>query len=138
MRILFFIIALVLGQGAIAEILVPTRTIRAKEIISIEDLTLKNGDASGAITRLEDVVGMEARVSLYAGRPMRAGDIGPPALIDRNQVVSIKFSKGGLSIATEGRALDRAAVGETVRVMNLASRTTLTGVVMKNGTIEVK
>ena len=47
------------------------------------------------------------------------------------------YVDGPLRIVTEGRALDRAAAGEPVRVMNLASRQTVTGTVAPDGSIEV-
>ena len=40
-------------------------------------------------------------------------------------------------IATEGRALDRAGVGERLRVMNLGSRNTVTGTVAEDGAVLV-
>ena len=70
-------------------------------------------------------------------RPVRPGDVGPPAIVERNQVVPLTYLNGGLAIRTEGRVLDRAAAGEAVRVMNLASRTTVTGVVRADGSVEV-
>jgi flagella basal body P-ring formation protein FlgA len=47
------------------------------------------------------------------------------------------FNAGALSITTDGRALDRAGVGELLRVMNLASRQIVTGSVAADGSIEV-
>ncbi|MEM9126779.1 MAG: flagella basal body P-ring formation protein FlgA, partial [Pseudomonadota bacterium] len=43
-----------------------------------------------------------------------------------------------LSITTEGRALGRGAAGDRIRVMNLSSRTTVTGLIRPDGQIEVK
>ncbi|NIR43626.1 MAG: flagella basal body P-ring formation protein FlgA, partial [Gemmatimonadetes bacterium] len=43
----------------------------------------------------------------------------------------------GIEIMTEGRALQRAAVGETIRVMNLSSRTTVSGQVAPDGSIQI-
>ncbi|MBL3703983.1 flagellar basal body P-ring formation protein FlgA [Sulfitobacter sp. BDSS02] len=134
----FALLLLLAGAPAVAEVLVPVRTIRAKEIITAQDVIVKNADVPGALGRMADVVGMEARVSLYAGRPVYGKDIGPPALISRNEIVPLIFSSGGLHIVTEGRALDRAAAGESLRVMNLSSRSTVTGYVMSDGTIEVR
>jgi flagella basal body P-ring formation protein FlgA len=65
------------------------------------------------------------------------GQIGPPALVERNSIVRMNYSRGPLRIVTDGRALDRAAVGETVRVMNLSSKQTVTGTVAPDGSIEV-
>ena len=72
------------------------------------------------------------------GRPVRAVDVGPPAIVDRNDLVVLVFNRQPLSISTEGRALGRGAVGERIRVMNLSSRTTVTGLIRPDGQIEVK
>ncbi|MFW8633964.1 flagellar basal body P-ring formation chaperone FlgA [Cribrihabitans pelagius] len=122
---------------AFAEYLVPLRTIRAKEIVNAEDLAVKKGEILGALADPAAVVGKEARVSLYAGRPLRAGDIGPPAIVERNDLVNLVFRQGPLTIAAEGRSLGRGAAGEAVRVMNLASRTTVSGRIQTDGSVEV-
>lgn len=138
MRYLGPILALVLAQTATAEVLVPTRTIRAKEIIGAEDLMLKSAEVPGSFTDPAEVIGQEARVALYAGRPIRYADIGPPAIVDRNDLVTLFFDNGPLVITTEGRALGRGAAGDVIRVMNLTSRTTVSGQIRPNGSIEVK
>ncbi len=57
-------------------------------MISETDVTLVDAEIIGAASAVVEVVGLEARVTLYAGRPIRAADLGPPALVDRNQIVS--------------------------------------------------
>jgi flagella basal body P-ring formation protein FlgA len=139
MKILVFSMTLVLlGTSVQADTLVAARTIRSKAIVGPEDVYIKDIDTPGAYTALDDVVGMEARVALYAGRPIRSGDVGPPALVDRNQIVALTYIKGGLSISVEARALGRGGAGDVVRVMNLASRSTVSGVVQSDGSIVVK
>jgi len=76
---------------------------------------------------------MEARVALYAGRPIRQGDVGPPAVVDRNQIIPLVYMRSGVMISTEGRALDRAGPGDLIRVMNLSSRSTVTARVGSDG-----
>ncbi|RID90952.1 flagella basal body P-ring formation protein FlgA [Gemmobacter lutimaris] len=132
MRWLFLALA---PLPALADTLVTTRTIRAQEVLTEADVALVPG-GMGFDDPLQ-VIGMEARVAIYANRPIRPADIGPPALIDRNQVVTVGFSSGPLRILTEGRALERAGLGEPVRVMNLASRTTVTGRVRADGIVIV-
>lgn len=116
----------------------PARTIRAREIIAPDDLVMKSAEVPGALTDPARLVGQEARVALYAGRPIRPGDVVPPAVVDRNQPVTLVFDHGALIISTEGRALGRGAVGEVIRVMNLSSRTTVSGRVRSDGAIEVQ
>ncbi len=130
----FFALAMMV-EAAYADALVPARTIRAKSIIMYEDLVMKPTNATGAIASYEMLVGKEARVALYAGRPIRAQDIGPPAIVDRNQIVKIIYVGPVMTIATEGRALDRAAGGERIRVMNLSSKTTIFGTVSPDGSV---
>lgn len=134
---LAFMIA-VMAQTAAADIIVPVRNIRPKEIIAPADLTIKQVDVAGAVTTMDELVGQEARVALYVGRPIRRGDFGAPAIIERNDLVTLIFRKGALNIATEGRALGRGAEGEAIRVMNLSSRTTVSGRVRADGSIEVQ
>ncbi len=137
MRLLTFILCM-MPMPSLAEIVVPTRTIRAKEVIVSSDIEVKTSEVNGAVRRPEDLIGQEARVALYPGRPIRPADVGPPAIVDRNDLVTLVFDHVALSITAEGRALGRGAAGERIRVMNLASRTTVTGVIRPDGQIEVK
>lgn len=126
-----------LGLAAEAQTLLASRTIRAQALIGPEDIALSPDSVPGALSDPTQALGLEARVVLYAGRPIRPGDLGPPAVIDRNQIVALRYNVGRLVITTEGRALGRAGVGETVRVMNLDSRTTVTGRVSPEGNVDV-
>lgn len=117
---------------------VAARPIRARAVIEAADLTVTPGATPGALSRPSDAVGLEARTSIYAGWPVRAADLAPPAVVERNALVTLLFASGGLSIQTDGRALGRAGVGERVRVMNLDSRVTVTGVVTGPNLVEVR
>ncbi|WP_121060616.1 flagellar basal body P-ring formation chaperone FlgA [Chachezhania antarctica] len=138
MRLTLPLILALLAQTAAADILVPARLIRAKEIVRAEDLVTNPADVPGALSQVDEIVGLEARVALYPGRPVRPGDVGPPALVGRNDVVTLIFNSGGLTITTEGRALGRGAHGEHVRVMNLNSRNTVTGKIRSDGAVVVQ
>lgn len=126
-----------LPAAAQAESVVAARVIRARSLIGPDDLLLVARDLPGALSRPEAAEGQEARVTIYPGRPIRAEDLGPPAAIERNQKVVLSYTTGGLRIETEGRALDRAAVGETLRAMNAGSKAVVTGVVAPDGTVHI-
>lgn len=136
MRALLLALCL-LPSPAPADTLVAARTIRAMAILTAEDLALIPETVPGALGDPAQAIGQEARVILYAGRAIRPGDIGPPAIVERNQIVALAFQRGALSILTEGRALDRGGAGDTIRVMNLASRSTLNGTIRADGTVHV-
>ncbi len=129
---------LLMTTPALADIVVPTRTIRSQAILAPPgDVKVIQGDAPGTYIALNEVIGQEARVVLYAGRPIRIEDIGPPALIERNQIVTIYYISGPLVIAAEARSLSRGGVGDAIRVMNLGSRNTVTGIIRVDGTVTV-
>lgn len=136
MRVLALSLGMALSGPALADTIVATRTIRPQEILGPSDLLLQEGAGQSDVT-LDDLIGQEARVALYPGRPVRAGDVGPLTVVERNQVVPLIYLRGGLEIMTEGRSLDRAGIGDHVRVMNLASRATVSGRVTASGQILV-
>lgn len=121
----------------LADSVVPTRTIRANAVIAEADVTLKPVVHPQAFDQMRDVVGQEARITLYAGRPILFDDVGPPAVITRNQIVLMKYRASGLLIVTEGRSLQRGGVGDRIRIMNLDSRSTLFGMVQEDGSVHV-
>lgn len=135
MRAVFCLLCLA-GPGA-AEVVVAARTIPAETVITADDITLREIDGATGETDPLLFIGMEARVALYAGRPIAAGDVGPPATVDRNDIITLVFRQGGLLIQAEGRALGRGGPGDLLRVMNLASRNTVSAVVQDDGTAVV-
>ena len=136
-RVLLLAIVLGIGTPGLADTLTAARLIRPQSIIGPADLGVLPQDIPGALKGDDDVVGMEARVTLYPGRPILVDHVGPPALIERNQPVVVFFKNGGLTIATDGRALSRGAEGDIVRVMNLSSRNTISGKVERDGSVTV-
>lgn len=120
-----------------AETLTVSRLVRPQAVIGPADLGVLAHDVPGALTPDADIVGQEARVTLYPGRPILPEHVGAPALVERNQPVVVFFQNGGLTIATDGRALSRGAEGDIVRVMNLSSRNTISGQVQANGSVVV-
>lgn len=124
-------------SSAVAETLIAARTIRSQTILSAADLEISDHDTIGALTSVSDALGLETRVVLYAGRPIKDSDIGRVAIVERNQIVTLVFRKGGLSIATEARSLGRAGVGDRLRVINLASRKSVSGRVSEGGLVIV-
>lgn len=129
----FILLFTILGSPILAETVMAARTIPAQTLIAPEDLILRDVTIAGGESDPLLFVGMESRVALYAGRPVRAADVGLPAVIERNQIVPLIFQGSGLKIATEGRSLGRAGPGEMVRIMNLASRTTVSARIGEDG-----
>ncbi len=131
---------LILTLGALplwADTLTPARVIRANTPIDPGDIAIAATPVPGALPAGTELSGMEARVTLYPGRPIMPSHIGPAALVIRNQPVTLKYQSGALFIETEARALSRGGVGDMVRVMNLTSRNTVLARVRPDGSVEV-
>jgi flagella basal body P-ring formation protein FlgA len=135
---LFALFVALLAAGAVfADSVQPVRAIRSQTLLEAGDLTVVPDSVPGAVETIEATLGKEAKVALYPGRAILESQIGAPALVERNQTVRMSYASGPLRIVTEGRALDRAGVGEPVRVMNLASKQTVSGTVAADGSVEV-
>jgi flagellar basal body P-ring formation protein FlgA len=130
-------LSLLLAGPALGESVVATRTIPAQSVIGPDDVTLVDAALHGALGDLSLAMGKEARVAIYAGKPVRPSDLGPPTLVQRNQLVPLIYRSGGLAITTEGRALARGSEGEVIRIMNLGSRTTVSGRIGPDGAVYV-
>lgn len=137
MRLLLTLLLCSVTMPLTADIVVPTRTLRPGDILTTDVVRILEGDRVDSYTEIIDVIGQEARTALYANRPILFDQLGPPALIERNQIIQLKFAGSSLVISTEGRALERGGVGDRVRIMNLSSRTTLFGYVQADGHVAV-
>ena len=137
LRFLLILLLLSVTGRVWADTLVATGLIRGQSVIGPGDVALVEGRVPGALSDPAAAVGMEARVNLYPDRPIRPTDLRAPAVVERNEIVTLRYDQNGLLIVAEGRVLDRAGVGDRVRVLNLASRNTVTGTVLAPGLIGV-
>jgi len=83
------------------------------------------------------IVGQQARRTLYKEKPIRIADTGPVILIKRNQDVDLFFSKNGILIKTHGRALSDGGAGERIKVMNITSKQVVFGKITDSGAVDV-
>ena len=124
------VVLLLLAAPVQAEVVLAARTLRAGTPITAADIVVSPDAAPlGAASQPDQAIGQEALVTLYAGRPIPLSGLAPPALVERNQLVTLIFRRGGLDIRADGRALGRGAAGDEIRIMNLGSRSTIFGTV---------
>ena len=120
-----------------AGVLAAARTLPAGTVITAADLRAVDGSRTG-ITDPSAAIGMQTRITIYEGRPLHGSMLQPPRLVNRNQMLRLTFQRGALRIVTEGRALDDAAAGDVIRVMNMASRSTVSARIAADGTAIVE
>ena len=126
-----------LGAGH-ADTVVAVTAIPSQTILTPAHLGVLDIDVTGAITDPARVIGLETRVNLYPNRPIRAQDVGAPRVVKRNQIVTLVYAQAGLNIQIDARALAAGGIGDRLRVMNLASKTVVWGIVEAPGRVRVK
>ncbi|MBK1697720.1 flagellar basal body P-ring formation chaperone FlgA [Rhodovibrio salinarum] len=127
---------------AMVEIPVLTRRIGRDEVIGQRDIAwvTRPVDAITAnhIRDARKLVGMSARRSIRPERPVRETDVTAPVIVPRNSLVTLMLQTEQMRLTAQGRALQDGAKGEVVRVVNTKSNTTVSGVVVADGTVAVQ
>jgi flagella basal body P-ring formation protein FlgA len=121
--------------------LVTARPIRAGQIVAPDDLAHKHGDLTSlpasTLTDPTQAIGHHSRYAIAAGKPLRATMLRIPPAVQQGQTVKVVSSGTGFSVTNEGRALNRAGAGESVKV-RLKSGQVVTGIAQPGGVVEVR
>ena len=92
---------------------------------------------SGGLLDLDALTGMALQRPGRAGLALRHGDVAPPQLIGRNDEVTLFLRNGPLTLTVTGKALNAAALGQSVSVLNSLSNKVVSGVARGPGAVEV-
>ena len=108
---------------------VATDVIRSGNIVTPDMLTTEEGDPVFD----SPVIGRDVRRTVYAGQEVSLSNTQAPRLVTRNQIVTVKYIRGGLEITTSARAMEEGGLDDLVTVLNLQSRKLVTGVIQQGG-----
>jgi flagella basal body P-ring formation protein FlgA len=92
----------------------------------------------GTAQRAEEVVGRQLRRPVGTDMPFMTVDLLAPVVIGKNQPVLMVLEAPGLALTAQGRAMEAAALGEMVPVMNLASRQVVEAEAIGPGRVRVR
>ena len=123
------------------EVAVLTRDIDRAELLKSSDLSMERrpkAEVTGEPASRERSIGMQLRRAMRAGTPVRAADIVKPDFVVRDQAVTIIYQVPGLYLTTRGKAIESGAEGDSVSVLNLHSKRTLSGIVTGRGQVTVQ
>ncbi|MDB5377137.1 MAG: flagella basal body P-ring formation protein FlgA [Rubritepida sp.] len=122
-------------------IVLATRRMALGEIVGRNDARLVRMRSErvrpGHAQQLEQVVGQELRRPMAAEQGYAVVDLGPPSIVQKNALVTLLLESPGISLTAQGRALEAAARGGSVPVMNLVSRSIVEGVAVAPGRVRV-
>lgn len=127
---------------ATAPAVVATRRLAVGDVVKPEDVRLMQLRTErvrpGTAQRLEDVVGMQLRRPISTELPFMTADLMTPHIIAKNEVVLMVVEGPGLSLTTQGRALEAASRGGRLSVMNLSSRNVVEAEAIGPGRVKVR
>jgi flagellar basal body P-ring formation protein FlgA len=116
-------------------VLVYARNLSVGEIVQASDLQWSDEAVAGpdAPGEAERVIGMAARLPLREGAPVAEHELVAAKVIRRDQMISVDYEDGGVSLSLSAKAMADGAVGDVIQVMNLTSKKMLQAVATAPG-----
>ena len=110
-----------------------TRNVDRGEVLKASDVVIERRPkaevGSDAATRGR-AVGMQMRKAAHAGQGLRVADLGKPDLVQKDDNVTLIYEASGIYLTARGKAVDSGTEGDTVTVLNLQSKRTISGLVV--------
>jgi len=127
--------------AAFAEVVASARPLSRERPLKEGDVCLVRMEVenipTGAVTDLRAVVGKTLTRSIGANLPIVDRYLAGSTLVKRGGKVTLLVETGRIRITTTGETRDNAYVHTSVRAVNLASRKTVTGILIDENTVRV-
>lgn len=118
---------------SMVEVPVLAHRMKRGEVIDRDDVVIaamrRDTVDRNAILDVARIVGKTPRRYLRAGAPLRGDDLRRPVVVTKGSPVMLIVRTNRMVLTAKGRAMQDAAIGETLRVMNTRSKSTVEGVV---------
>ena len=101
------------------------RDMTAGEIVRAQDLVWAAPDLGVPLDAPHDadeVIGMAARRPLREGAAVSLHDVSAPVVIKRGDMVQVSYEADGIKLVLQAKAMSDASTGDTVNVVNPASK----------------
>jgi len=90
------------------------------------------------IIEADMIIGMAAKRSLQAGKPLASGDVRRPLLVNRGETVTMVLHTPSMQLTAKGRALEHGSRGDTIRISNLQTNTVVDAIVTGPGQARIE
>lgn len=126
---------------AVVDVPVPTRAIAPGSVLTDADFAMRTLPATSlgrfTVVSPEAMQGYEVRRLLPEGRPVQTQSLQAPRVVRRGEKLELVYLRGALEVSAPARALEDGSVGAPVRVQNLTSNRTVTGIATEDGRVQV-
>ena len=122
--------------GVVIEMLeaaILTRNVDRGDVLKGSDVIIERrpkAEVGGDAAARDNAVGMQMRRGLRAGQPLKLADLAKPDLVQREEDVTLIYDSAGIYLTIRGKAAESGTEGDTVNVLNLQSKRTVSGVVI--------
>jgi flagella basal body P-ring formation protein FlgA len=114
----------------------PAGTILTPDRVEMRPVALKYAESTG-VTRMNDVVGKALVRQSRDGMMLKPSDVALPVAVNKNDLVTIYFRQGPMTLTVRGQAITSAASGGPVQVLNLMSKRIISATAISAGAVEV-
>lgn len=106
-----------------------TQRLSHGETITLNEIAIKEFSRSrvrqDVIMTEEELVGKTPKRTISISRPIRADEVQAPEVVKKGSMVKMTYQTPYMQISTSGEALQDGAMGETIRLRNRDSNTTI-------------
>jgi len=93
--------------------------------------------ARNAVTDASHLIGMAAKRTISAGKPISQNDVRRPKAISKGERVTMVLTTAAMRLTTKGTALEPGSVGDSIRISNSQTSTIVEGVITGPGQVRV-
>lgn len=117
------------------------RTVAAGDILSAADIETRRVPLAlarnGSLPDLAQLIGKQIKRPARAGMLLTDNLVTEPQLVSRNELITLIYKTGPITLTARGRALNAAAKGGDVSVLNMLSNKVITGTATAGGTVTI-
>lgn len=126
---------------AFQNIPVVMRNFGPEEKIGAQDVEIQKRDVTfspGFVSRIEDLVGRTLKFPVSQGTPVQIQHLKTENTIEKGQIIQAQYQGNNFILTSTAIAEQNGSVGDFVRIKNVDSQKTLSGIVLGRGLVEVQ
>ena len=114
----------------------PAGTVLTEADVVMRPVPLRFAESTG-VPQLTDIIGKALTRQSREGMMLKPSDVTVPNTVAKNDLVTIYFRSGPMTLTVKGQAVTAATVGAPLQVLNLMSRRVISATAIAPGAVEV-
>lgn len=117
------------------------RNYSPNEKLNVHDIELQRKDITfspGYVSKIEDLVGRTLTYPVSQGEPIQIRHLKAETPVEKGQIIQVQYQGDNFIVSSSAIAEQSGSVGDYVKLKNLDSQKTFSGVVLGKGLVEVQ